>query len=117
LKRFLSFPLFLIFLSSIVIFTDQAKGRKRQREHKIPPNAIRITTHPSVDRDPVESPDGKLIAFSSNRTENFEIWLLERNGSGARRLTKSGAQNKRPSFSRDGKFIAFQSSKNSETNI
>jgi Tol biopolymer transport system component/DNA-binding winged helix-turn-helix (wHTH) protein len=34
------------------------------------------------------SPDGKSIAFSSRRTGNYELWIINRDGSGLRQLTQ-----------------------------
>jgi Tol biopolymer transport system component len=34
------------------------------------------------------SPDGKRIAFSSRRTGNYELWLINRDGSGLQQLTQ-----------------------------
>jgi len=35
------------------------------------------------------SPDGKRIAFTSRRTGNYELWVINRDGSGLRQLTES----------------------------
>ena len=40
---------------------------------------------------PVFSPDGARIAFTSNRDGNSEIYVMNRDGSGVRRLTNHPA--------------------------
>ncbi len=37
------------------------------------------------------SPDGKRIAFTSRRTGDYELWVINRDGSGLRQLTESKA--------------------------
>ena len=35
------------------------------------------------------SPDGQRIAFTSRRTGDYELWMMNRDGSGLRQLTQS----------------------------
>jgi len=48
----------------------------------------RLTDDGFRDRGAVWSPDGKEIAFYSNRTENYGIWAVRPDGSGLRRVTE-----------------------------
>jgi Tol biopolymer transport system component len=65
-----------------------------------------LTDHAAEDWDPVLSPDGRRLAFSSNRTGRFQIWLAEPDGGSPRPLTAvENAQN--PSFSPDSAWIFF----------
>ncbi len=52
-----------------------------------------LTATPSVrERDPAWSPDGKWIAYLSDETGEYELWIRPQDGSGApRRLTTDGA--------------------------
>ena len=62
------------------------------------------------DHSPAFSPDGERIAFASDRSGNFEIWVARRNGSQAVPLTSLRAQNTgSPRWSPDGRRIAFDS--------
>ncbi|HEY7211157.1 MAG TPA: winged helix-turn-helix domain-containing protein, partial [Bryobacteraceae bacterium] len=53
-----------------------------------PPEKLIASTH--LDHDVAYSPDGKRIAFSSNRSGSHEIWLANSDGSGATQLTSFG---------------------------
>ena len=45
------------------------------------------------------SPDGSKIAFESSRDGNYEIYIMNLDGSGQARLTDNPAADKFPSFS------------------
>ena len=62
-----------------------------------------------IDRYPSWSPDSNKIAFTSNRSGNFDIWAMDRNGSGKTRLTDTATDESRPSWSSDSEQILFTS--------
>ena len=57
------------------------------------------------------SPDGKQIAFTSNRDGNYEIYVMNADGSALRNLTRHRAQDNFAAWSPDGKKIAFISNR------
>jgi Tol biopolymer transport system component len=59
------------------------------------------------DGMPDFSPDGRKIAFTSNREQQGEIYVMNWNGSGLKRLTHRAGDDWAPDFSPDGKRIAF----------
>jgi TolB protein len=56
---------------------------------------------------PSWSPDGKRIAFTSERDGNSEIYIMNADGSGQIRLTNNKASDGMPTWSPDGKRIVF----------
>ena len=55
-------------------------------------------------------PSGRtVIAFSSRRAGNMDIWRMRLDGSGIRRLTTDPAGDRHPSWSPDGRRLAFMS--------
>jgi TolB protein len=66
---------------------------------------------------PKYSPDGRQIVFASRRDDDFEIYLMNSDGSTHRRLTTSSGVDTHPNFSRDGKRIAFTSARDGNYEI
>ena len=69
----------------------------------------RLTT--DVDQSPSWSPDGRHIAFVSDRDGNREIYVMGSDGTNPRRLTNHAASDWSPSWSPDGRHIAFEANR------
>ncbi|MDR2805255.1 MAG: DPP IV N-terminal domain-containing protein, partial [Dysgonamonadaceae bacterium] len=69
--------------------------------------ARQLTMHEAHDYMPVWSPDGKNIAFASNRFGNFDIYITSVNGGNATRLTTFSGNESPYSFTPDGKYVVF----------
>ena len=69
--------------------------------------ALQITTNAAYDTDPIWSPDGKQIAFATDRNGNFDIYLVAAEGGVAQRITTNSATEIPLAFSSDGKEIYF----------
>lgn len=69
----------------------------------------RLTDNPANDMSPTWSPDGKYIAFVSDRDGNKEIYVMKADGTQQVNLTRHPAEDWTPSWSPDGKSIAFAS--------
>ncbi len=78
----------------------------------------RLTDNSAGDWLPDWSPDGRKIAFASNRDGGNEIYAMNADGSGVARLTNtSGGGSGSPSWSPDGRKIAFVSDRNGSSEI
>jgi len=73
--------------------------------------AIPLTISQGPDLMPVWSPDGKTIAFSSDRNGNFDIYAMPATGGTAKRLTFHSSNDYASCFSPDGKEVYFSSSR------
>ncbi len=72
---------------------------------------IRITSTASVEKDPQISPDGKLIAFTSNRFGSDAIYIVSIDGGTPIRLTWHPSQSRARGWTLDGKRIIYSSTR------
>jgi TolB protein len=70
-----------------------------------------VTRHAAHDDSPPWSPDGKRIAFTSNRDGNYEIYVMNADGSEPRNLTRHPGQDNFAAWSPDGQRLAFISNR------
>ena len=68
---------------------------------------VRLTSSSGRNQYPKWSPDGSTIAFASTRDGNFEIYVMNADGSGQTRLTTSATPDYDPAFSPDGTLLAW----------
>jgi TolB protein len=66
---------------------------------------------------PAFSPDGTRVAFMTNRDGNMEIYVVNRDGSGLRRVTSSPGNDSTPTWSPAGNQIAFTSDRSGKPQI
>jgi TolB protein len=65
----------------------------------------------------VYSPDGTRIAFTITDRANSDVWLMNADGTGAKRLTREPALDLSPSWSPDGARLAFVSDRSGTPQI
>jgi Tol biopolymer transport system component len=78
------------------------------------------TVLPAAENDqdtPAWSPDGNRIAFSAVRDGQWEMFVVDVDGSNLRQLTTSSADDLHPTWSPDGSTIAFQSNPEAQWDI
>jgi Tol biopolymer transport system component len=78
---------------------------------------VRLTEGDDRNLLPAYSPDGRTIAFTSDRDGNYEIYRMNADGSQVRRLTRNGGGNRAPTWSPDGLHIAFDSDRDGNHEI
>ncbi|MDZ4278785.1 MAG: protein kinase [Dehalococcoidia bacterium] len=76
-----------------------------------------LTSGAGVDVTPAWSPDGRRIAFVSDRGGSFDIYVMNADGSDQRALTADPALDAQPAWSPDGARIAFTSTRGGDTDI
>ena len=69
----------------------------------------KLTDDPAKDRRPVWSPDGRQLAFYSNRSGRYEAWTVDRDGGNLRqRTTTPGSESLIfPNWSPDGRSLVL----------
>jgi eukaryotic-like serine/threonine-protein kinase len=74
---------------------------------------VQLTRGPGLSMDPAVSPDGKLMAFVSDRdSAHLHLWVQQLGGTGsAVELTHDDSDVREPSFSPDGNTIVFHCDK------
>ncbi len=70
-------------------------------------SVIQLTNDNTDDVTPTFSPDGKWIAFSSNRSGNWAIYVMDVEGKTTTQVTGGNGQDLHPTFSPDGRWLAY----------
>ena len=76
-----------------------------------------ITSAPGWEAEPAISPDGTLVAYSSNAAGNADIWVVDPEGGEPLRLTDEPAENRRPTWFPDGRALAFVSTRSGQVSV
>ena len=67
--------------------------------------------------NPSWSPDGRQLVFQSDRHGRTELYIVDADGTGERRLTWNGADDTHPAWSPDGQWIVFDSNRDGTWNL
>lgn len=71
-----------------------------------------LVSHPATESRPVYSPDGRKLAFVSNRTGAGDIYILDFATNDLQRLTFDSAPEQLDAWSKNGEWIYFSSNAN-----
>jgi Tol biopolymer transport system component len=69
----------------------------------------RLTLGPGLQTDATWSPDGRFIAYASDRRGNFDIWVQSVAGGDPVQVTKAAVEDTQPDWSPDGNRLVFRS--------
>lgn len=109
----------------LYVSTDRNTGKEKIWTMLTDGSSPTQITHSSDynDIDPYWSPDGKSIVFASDRAQsstgmyNYDIWLMNADGSNPKQLTTNGSRDDYPTFSPDGKTIFFRSNRGNKWDV
>ncbi len=87
---------------------DPARGRAGE--------VWRVTDGEGADGWPTWSPDGRRIAFHSDRSGNWDIWIVDAGGSGLVQLTTDPGNDRYPNWSA-GNQLAFTSNRGGNEDV
>lgn len=65
----------------------------------------RLTFGSGLQADVTWSPDGRFIAYASDKTSNFDIWVQSVSGGDPMQVTLPAAQDTQPDWSPDGSSL------------
>ena len=68
-----------------------------------------LTFEPGLETDPSWSPDGRFVAYSSDQSGNFDIWVRSIGEGNSVQVTSSPAHDWQPNWSPDGLSLVFRS--------
>jgi Tol biopolymer transport system component len=93
------------------------KATGRQAPGLVAVKLARLTRDGATSEWPTWSADGSLLAYASNRSGNFEIYVRRTGGDEDVNVTRDEGQDVQPAFSPDGNTIAFISTRSSRTGL
>jgi serine/threonine protein kinase/Tol biopolymer transport system component len=105
-KKALALVLCAVLLVGFAGYMVLSKVRSRPSQQR---TLHRLTFDSGLQNTPTWSPDGRLIAYSSDRGGNFDIWIQQVSGGDPIQVTRSQAHDWEPDWSPDGNSIVFRS--------
>jgi serine/threonine protein kinase len=101
----------LVIGAAVVIYLARLANQRREANRQPPPQRFlsRLTFDAGLQTEATWSPDGRFIAYSSDKSGNFDIWVQPVGGGNSVQVTKSPAHDWQPDWSPDGSQIVFRS--------
>ena len=104
-------------VTTLVAFSNQS-GTAQIHIATLDGSLSMALTSENTNAAPAISPDGTMIAFSSNRLDDdFEVFVMDIDGSNVTRITDSPGIDGHPAWSPDGTRLAFRSERNGNSDI
>ena len=92
-----------------ILLTSYRRGRPELWVFRISDRSFRRLPIEQMAMGGAFSPDGTRLAFTAADAAGTDVWVAAADGTGARRLTTTGALDLSPTWSPDGRRIAFVS--------
>lgn len=108
-------------LGSLFAFSALAEGQGNNRDifsfDLGNETLVNLTNHPGHDDKPAWAPDGRRLAFQTDRDGDDNIYTMQANGALQTPLTANHASDLEPHWSGDGRQIAFSSDRDGSFDI
>lgn len=104
----------------LVVSVTEAAGEHVERLESYPLEGgapATLVGGTSRARAPSWSPDGRWLVYESDRASFRDLFRVDRDGRGARRLTRNPEGNFEPAVSPDGRTVAFSSSRDGNAEV
>jgi Tol biopolymer transport system component/DNA-binding winged helix-turn-helix (wHTH) protein len=99
----------MVAVASVAAYLLLPHRQKSQAHQPLQRELSRFTFDAGLQSSPSWSPDGRFIAYSADRSGNFDIWVQQVGGGNPVQVTTSPAHDWQPDWSPDGKNIVFRS--------
>jgi len=104
----------LVALAALILLTGAGWFAYKKWRVSVPASSVqraltRLTFDEGLQTGATWSPDGRFVAYSSDRGGKYDIWIQQISGGDPIQITKSPGQNWQPDWSPDGKYIAYRS--------
>jgi Tol biopolymer transport system component len=93
---------------AFVSFRDEFEGQQNREIYLVSADGsgpVNLTRNSCADDEPDWKPDGTRIAWESDRDGDFEIWVMDADGSNVSQLTTTGGL--APRWSNSGELIVY----------
>ncbi len=105
------------YLTVLRDFKGEAYADRISAQFASPYKVTQLTNNKFDDIMPSFSPDGSKVLFQSNRSGNWDIYVMEMavGESKALRLTDNPDEEENPSYSPDGRYVTFTSTRDDKS--
>ncbi|HKQ91184.1 MAG TPA: winged helix-turn-helix domain-containing protein [Blastocatellia bacterium] len=99
----------IVGVAAIIYVAPLIRQRFQTGQAPLQRKLSRLTYDTGLQSEPTWSPDGNMIAYSSDRGGNFDIWVQPVSEGNPVQVTTSPAHDWQPDWSPDGKRLVFRS--------
>jgi Tol biopolymer transport system component/DNA-binding winged helix-turn-helix (wHTH) protein len=94
---------------TVVLFALLIRASSKVDQTPVPRKLWQLTFDGGLQSEPTWSPDGRMIAYSSDRSGNFDIWVQPVGEGNPIRITSSLDHDWQPDWAPEGNRIVFRS--------